>query len=135
MENTTTKKLYIVPQRSGFGTSTFFGTNPPEGVIPITQEQLEALKNYDLCWQNGRLIEYTGEKPVKPTYEREEYASDSPEDKEIIRLIRKRYTLSKELKIQRERFSKPEVFAEYDLFVKDCISQVDEEFSSNPLDN
>ena len=41
-------------------------------------------------------------------------------EKEIIRKIRKRYSVNQELAILRQRDTKPEEFAEYNAFVEQC---------------
>lgn len=46
---------------------------------------------------------------------------------EIIRRIRKRYSVNQELAILRQRDTKPEEFAEYNAFVEDCKAEVKEE--------
>lgn len=45
-------------------------------------------------------------------------------ESEIIRRIRKRYTVNQELAILRQRDTKPEEFAEYDAFVEQCKAEV-----------
>ena len=46
---------------------------------------------------------------------------------EIIRRIRKRYTVNQELAILRQRDTKVEEFAEYNAFVEKCKAEVKEE--------
>lgn len=48
-------------------------------------------------------------------------------ESEIIRRIRKRYTVNQELAILRQRDTKPEEFAEYNDFVEKCKKKVKEE--------
>lgn len=48
---------------------------------------------------------------------------------EIIRKIRKRYTVNQELAILRQRDTKPEEFAEYNAFVEQCKAEVKDEMS------
>ena len=43
---------------------------------------------------------------------------------EIIRRIRKRYTVNQELAILRQRDTKPDEFAEYNDFVEQCKAEV-----------
>jgi hypothetical protein len=43
---------------------------------------------------------------------------------EIIRRIRKRYTVNQELAILRQRDTKPEEFAEYNAFVERCKAEI-----------
>ena len=45
----------------------------------------------------------------------------------VTRLIRKRYTLSDEMAILRQRDTKPEEFAEYDAYVEECKKRAKEE--------
>ena len=45
-------------------------------------------------------------------------------ESEIIRRIRKRYTVNQELAILRQRDTKPEEFAEYNDFVEQCKAEV-----------
>lgn len=49
---------------------------------------------------------------------------------EINRRIRKRYTLSNELAILRQRDEKPEEYAAYNEFVEQCKTQVKAEFEA-----
>lgn len=46
---------------------------------------------------------------------------------EIIRRIRKRYTVNQELAILRQRDSKPEEYAAYNAFAEACKAEVKEE--------
>ena len=46
---------------------------------------------------------------------------------EIIRRIRKRYTVNQELAILRQRDTKPEEFAEYNAYVEQCKTEVKQE--------
>ena len=46
---------------------------------------------------------------------------------EIIRRIRKRYTVNEELAILRQRDTKPEEFAEYNSYVEQCKAEVKQE--------
>ena len=46
---------------------------------------------------------------------------------EIIRKIRKRYCVNRELAILRQRDTKPDEFAEYNAFVEQCKAEVKEE--------
>jgi hypothetical protein len=46
---------------------------------------------------------------------------------EIIRKIRKRYTVNQELAILRQRDSKPQEFAEYNAYVERCKAEVKQE--------
>lgn len=46
---------------------------------------------------------------------------------EIIRRIRKRYSLNQELAILRQRDAKPAEFAEYNTFVEQCKAEVKKE--------
>ena len=46
---------------------------------------------------------------------------------EIIRKIRKRYTVDQELAILRQRDSKPEEFASYNAYAEQCKSEVKKE--------
>jgi hypothetical protein len=48
-------------------------------------------------------------------------------ESEIIRRIRKRYTIDQELSIHRQMYKKPEEFAEYDAYVEKCKADVKEE--------
>ena len=48
-------------------------------------------------------------------------------ESEIIRRIRKRYTVNQELAILRQRDTKPEEFAEYNDFVEKCKKEIKEE--------
>lgn len=48
-------------------------------------------------------------------------------ESEIIRRIRKRYTVNQELAILRQRDSKPLEFAEYNAFVEKCKKEIKEE--------
>ena len=45
----------------------------------------------------------------------------------VTRLIRKRYTLSDEMAILRQRDAKPEEFAEYNEYVEECKKRIKEE--------
>ena len=48
-------------------------------------------------------------------------------ESEIIRRIRKRYTVNQELAILRQRDTKPEEFAEYNAYVEQCKAEVKQE--------
>lgn len=48
-------------------------------------------------------------------------------EKEIIRKIRKRYSVNQELAILRQRDTKVEEFAAYNAFVEECKAEVKEE--------
>ena len=48
-------------------------------------------------------------------------------ESEIIRRIRKRYTVNQELAVLRQRDTKPEEFAEYNAYVEKCKADVKEE--------
>lgn len=39
---------------------------------------------------------------------------------EVTRLIRRKYSLSEELSLERQRYRKPEEFAEYDAYCEKC---------------
>lgn len=52
---------------------------------------------------------------------------DALYENEIIRKIRKRYTLNQELAILRQRDTKPSEFAEYNAYVERCKAEVREE--------
>ena len=45
-------------------------------------------------------------------------------ESEIVRRIRKRYSVNQELAILRQRDTKPEEFAEYNAFVEQCKAEV-----------
>ena len=45
-------------------------------------------------------------------------------ESEIVRRIRKRYTVNQELAILRQRDTKPEEYAEYNAFVEACKAEV-----------
>lgn len=47
-------------------------------------------------------------------------------ESEIIRRIRKRYTVNQELAILRQRDTKPEEFAEYNTYVEQCKADIKE---------
>ena len=49
---------------------------------------------------------------------------DAVYENEIIRKIRRRYTVNQELAILRQRDSKPSEFAEYNAYVERCKDQV-----------
>lgn len=49
---------------------------------------------------------------------------------EIIRRIRKRYTINQELAILRQRDTKTEEFAEYDAYVEQCKAEVKAEMET-----
>jgi len=51
-------------------------------------------------------------------------------ENELIRRIRKRYTVNQELAILRQRDTKPEEFAEYNAFVEKCKKEVKEELGN-----
>lgn len=123
------KRLFIIRQNEGFNASTYFGINPPSGAMPITEEQLAKLKNYELCWNKGILIPYEGEKP-KDWKEDPKFEELSIKSR-IIKLIRERYDANDELAILRQRDTKPEEFREYFDFVEDCKEQVKNEEESN----
>lgn len=48
-------------------------------------------------------------------------------ESEIVRKIRKRYTINQELAIIRKRDSKPSEFVEYNAFVEKCKKEIKEE--------
>ncbi len=48
-------------------------------------------------------------------------------ESEIVRKIRKRYTVNQELAILRQRDTKPEEFAEYNAYVEQCKTEVKQE--------
>lgn len=45
-------------------------------------------------------------------------------ENEVIKLIRKRYTINQELAILRQRDTKPDEFEEYNTFVEECKKTV-----------
>ena len=47
-------------------------------------------------------------------------------DDEVVRLIRLKYDISRELKMINEQFSNPEQYSEYRNYVEDCKQQVRE---------
>jgi hypothetical protein len=51
-------------------------------------------------------------------------------ESEIIRRIRERYTIDKELAILRQRDTKPEEFAEYNAYVEQCKAEVKKELTT-----
>lgn len=53
-------------------------------------------------------------------------AWDKLYEAEIIRKIRKRYTVNQELAILRQRDTKPEEFAEYNAYVESCKAETKE---------
>ena len=48
----------------------------------------------------------------------------------IVKKIRRKYTVSQEFSILRNRDTKPERFAEYFSYVESCISEADEEIAN-----
>ena len=48
-------------------------------------------------------------------------------ESEVVRRIRKRYTVNQELAILRQRDTKPEEFAEYNFYVEQCKAEVKQE--------
>jgi hypothetical protein len=54
-------------------------------------------------------VEYPDPVPYVPTYE-----------ERVVELIRERYTMDDELAILRQRYSKPEEFAEYNDYCEEC---------------
>ena len=52
---------------------------------------------------------------------------DAVYENEIIRKIRKRYTVNQELAILRQRDTKPEEFSAYNAYVEQCKAEVREE--------
>lgn len=48
---------------------------------------------------------------------------------EVIRMIRKRYSVNQELAILRQRDTKPEEFAEYNAYVESCKAEAKEALS------
>ena len=53
----------------------------------------------------------------------DEAAERAAYEAEVERLIRRRYTVSQELALLRQRESKPEEFAEYDAFAEQCKAE------------
>ena len=51
-------------------------------------------------------------------------------ESEIIRRIRKRYTVNQELAVLRQRDTKPEEFAEYNAYVEKCKAEIKAEMSN-----
>lgn len=51
-------------------------------------------------------------------------------ESEIIRRIRKRYTVNQELAVLRQRDTKPEEFAEYNAYVEQCKADIKAEMSN-----
>lgn len=51
-------------------------------------------------------------------------------ENEIIRRIRKKYTVNQELAILRQRDTKPDEFAEYNAYVEQCKAEVKAELKS-----
>lgn len=51
-------------------------------------------------------------------------------ESEIIRRIRKRYTVNQELAVLRQRDTKPEEFAEYNAYVEKCKADIKAEMSN-----
>ena len=41
----------------------------------------------------------------------------------VVMKIRKRYTINQELAIQRQRYTKPEQYAEYDNYIEQCKAE------------
>lgn len=60
-------------------------------------------------------------------------AGDRFYESEIIRRIRKRYSLNQELAILRQRESKPEEFAAYDSYVEQCKDAVKAEMGASSV--
>lgn len=50
-------------------------------------------------------------------------------ENEIIRRIRKKYTVNQELAILRQRDTKPDEYAEYNAYVEQCKAEVKAEFA------
>jgi hypothetical protein len=46
---------------------------------------------------------------------------------EVTRLIRRKYSLSQELALERQRYRKPEEFAEYDAYCEQCKAEAKKE--------
>ena len=64
---------------------------------------------------------------AKRNKEKNPKSFDELYESEIIRKIRKRYTVNQELAILRQRDTKPQEFAEYNAFVEQCKAEVKEE--------
>ncbi|MBQ7347819.1 MAG: hypothetical protein IJW55_07665 [Clostridia bacterium] len=54
---------------------------------------------------------------------------------QIIRKIRKRYTVNQELAILRQRDTKPEEFAKYNSYIEQCKAEVKQEMEITVDDN
>ena len=54
-------------------------------------------------------------------------------ESEIIRRIRKRYTVNQELAVLRQRDTKPEEFAEYNAYVEQCKADVKESMQNTEV--
>ncbi len=61
--------------------------------------------------------------PAEVTQAVDEAAERAAYEAEVERLIRRRYTVSQELALLRQRESKPEEFAEYDAFAEQCKAE------------
>ena len=54
-------------------------------------------------------------------------------ESEIIRRIRKRYTVNQELAVLRQRDTKPEEFAEYNAYVEQCKADIKAEMNGGEM--
>lgn len=77
---------------------------------------------------NGKYLEMTAEEIAKMQAEEEqrerEYWRTIPYDEAVNNEIRKKYTLSQELAIQRQEKTKPEEFRIYDEYCEACKAYV-----------
>lgn len=64
---------------------------------------------------------------AKKNRERNPQSWEKLYESEIVRKIRKRYTINQELAIIRKRDSKPSEFVEYNAFVEKCKKEIKEE--------
>lgn len=66
---------------------------------------------------------------AKKNRERNPQSWEKLYEAEIIRRIRKRYTVNQELAILRQRDTKPDEFAEYNAYVEQCKAEVKAELN------
>lgn len=107
-------------------------------IIPA-QEEIKEVYHYEyVIYENGgrdriKIVDtpYRPKKPQEEVYEDIQvyvpYTQEelmSKQEDEIVKLIRKRYTINQELAILRQRDTKPEEYQEYFDYVEQCKAEV-----------
>jgi hypothetical protein len=77
-------------------------------------------------YENGIYRDMTAEEIAKQEAEQKRFAQTQDYGELVESLIRRKYSLSAELAILRQRDSKPEEFAEYNAYAEQCKAEAKE---------